>query len=90
MTKHYNIHIKGRVQGVGFRYSAKSVAHTFQIYGFVKNIYDGSVYIEAEGLPDNLSHFIHWCHHGPDRAKVSHVSVIEGEVAGFLEFDTRS
>lgn len=89
MVKHFNITIKGRVQGVGFRYSARSIARSFKISGFVKNVYDGSVYIEAEGLDENLSLFIRWCHQGPDRAKVNHVLVIEGEVQNFSDFETR-
>jgi len=49
MKKHVNITVKGRVQGVGFRYSAMEAAEELGIKGFVRNMPDGSVYIEAEG-----------------------------------------
>jgi two-component system LytT family response regulator len=48
-TYHKNIRITGRVQGVGFRYSARSLASSLGIKGFVRNLPNGEVYIEAEG-----------------------------------------
>ena len=54
MTKHLNIKIYGRVQMVGFRYSAKEMADQLDIKGFAQNSPDGAVYIEAE-LPWALS-----------------------------------
>ncbi len=39
----------GRVQGVGFRYTAKYAAESYDVSGWVKNLYDGSVEMEAEG-----------------------------------------
>ena len=43
------IRFKGLVQGVGFRMTAKSVAHELGIEGWVKNELDGSVVMEAQG-----------------------------------------
>lgn len=83
---HVNIHIIGRVQGVGFRYTALSVARMYNIKGFVKNMPDNSVYIEAEGETNNMDDFIKWCHDGPPRAKVINVIVTQGELVGFSEF----
>ena len=45
------ITVKGRVQGVGFRFSTVREAEELGIKGFVENRMDGSVYIEAEGEP---------------------------------------
>ena len=42
------ITIYGRVQGVGYRYSALHIARGLDLSGFVKNQYDGTVFIEAE------------------------------------------
>ena len=39
----------GRVQGVGFRYTAKYAAESYGVAGWVRNLYDGSVEMEAEG-----------------------------------------
>jgi acylphosphatase len=44
----------GRVQGVGFRYTAKTVATGFEITGTVRNLPDGRVELTAEGLRDEL------------------------------------
>ncbi len=65
----YRIHVKGRVQGVGFRWSAVREAMNRDITGFVKNQYDGSVYIEAEGFREQLLDFIEWCRRGPGFVK---------------------
>ena len=65
----YRIHVKGRVQGVGFRYSAMREAQRRGITGFVKNQFDGSVYIEAEGSRGQLLDFIEWCRRGPGFVK---------------------
>ncbi|MDR3456214.1 MAG: acylphosphatase [Verrucomicrobiae bacterium] len=47
----------GRVQGVGFRYTAKTVATGFEITGTVRNLPDGRVELTAEGLRDELDAF---------------------------------
>jgi len=47
----------GRVQGVGFRYTAKSVATGFEVTGTVRNLPDGRVELVAEGAKDELSAF---------------------------------
>ena len=57
----YKIHVTGRVQGVGFRWSAANEAINCGITGYVKNLSDGSVYIEAEGSRDQLHAFIKLC-----------------------------
>jgi acylphosphatase len=61
----YKIHVRGRVQGVGFRWSTVRAAKYNGIKGFVKNMSDGSVYIEAEGTREHLKSFVNWCIKGP-------------------------
>jgi acylphosphatase len=87
--KHLNIKIIGRVQGVGFRYSALLAAHQFGIKGYIRNLADGSVYIEAEGTERQLEDFISWCKKGPPRAKIFHVSTLQGSLQSFNEFEIR-
>ena len=70
MLKHLNIKILGRVQGVFFRHSAKQKAEELNIKGFARNEPDGAVYIEAEGIEENLKQFLDWCHYGPLLASV--------------------
>ena len=47
----------GRVQGVGFRYTAKTVITGFEISGIVRNLTDGRVELIAEGAPAELESF---------------------------------
>jgi acylphosphatase len=61
----YKIHVKGHVQGVGFRWSAAREARNLGIKGFIQNLPEGSVYIEAEGTPEQLKIFVDWCRKGP-------------------------
>lgn len=48
----------GHVQGVGFRYTTRSVASKFQISGFVRNLPDGCVQLVVEGEPDEIDRFL--------------------------------
>ena len=52
VRKHFII--KGSVQGVGFRYRACHAAEYFGVTGWVRNLYDGSVEMEAEGTPGDI------------------------------------
>jgi acylphosphatase len=47
----------GRVQGVGFRYAAKTVATGYELTGIVRNLPDGRVELIAEGLNTELESF---------------------------------
>jgi len=69
----------GKVQGVAFRYYTREKAVSLGIKGFVKNMRDGSVYIEACGEQDGMKRFIEWCRHGPAMARVTHVEIQEKE-----------
>ncbi len=51
------IFYSGHVQGVGFRYTAKSVATGFEISGIVRNLSDGRVELTAEGTREELEAF---------------------------------
>jgi acylphosphatase len=61
----YKIHVTGYVQGVGFRWRTLREAVSRDIKGFVRNMSDGSVYIEAEGSKRQLKDFVEWCKKGP-------------------------
>ncbi len=86
---HVNITIIGDVQGVGFRFSARNAARTYRIKGYVKNNFDGSVYIEAEADKSSLDKFISWCYEGPAHAKVKDVTVSKGTLQNYKAFDIR-
>ena len=51
------VHYSGRVQGVGFRYTAKKTAAGFEVVGTIRNLPDGRVELIAEGLRSELEEF---------------------------------
>ena len=51
------IFYSGRVQGVGFRYTVKTVAAGFEVTGTVRNLLDGRVELVAEGSREELEAF---------------------------------
>jgi len=65
--------IDGRVQGVGFRYSAQRKARDLGLTGWVRNKMDGTVEILAEGSPNKLAAFLSWLKSGPPFAFVTKV-----------------
>lgn len=48
----------GRVQGVGFRMTARRVARGYQVSGFVRNLRDGTVELVAAGAPGEVDRFL--------------------------------
>ena len=48
----------GRVQGVGFRYTTRTIARVYEVTGFVRNLADGGVEVVAEGPVDQLNGFL--------------------------------
>ena len=87
--KHLNIQIFGRVQGVGFRFSTVQAARKLGIKGFVKNEYDGSVYIEAEANPEQLNDFTNWCRNGPYYSDVADLRINEDTIKNFETFEIK-
>jgi acylphosphatase len=55
--KRLHIYYSGRVQGVGFRYTVKSLAQGFELTGAVRNLADGRVELLAEGADSELKEF---------------------------------
>lgn len=86
----YKIHIEGYVQGVGFRWGAAREARLRDIKGTVRNLPDGSVYIEAEGIPRQLDSFVEWCKVGPRAGHVESVTIDKFEPVNYSEFQIES
>lgn len=57
MTR-FIVHFSGRVQGVGFRYTAREIAARYAVSGFVENLADGRVRLVAEGSQDELHRYL--------------------------------
>jgi acylphosphatase len=78
--------IKGKVQGVFYRATAKKVADKLQITGWIKNTDKGDVESMVTGTSESLNEFINWCKQGPDSAIVSVVTVTPQPEKSFHEF----
>lgn len=87
---HYKINVMGHVQGVGFRWSASREARNRGIKGFVKNLSNGSVYIEAEGPIKELNSFVEWCKKGPGIGFVESVTIDTLPPVDFSDFRIES
>jgi len=77
--------IEGRVQGVWFRDSTRNEATRLNCTGWVKNRFDGSVELVAEGSQEEVKKLIEWCHHGPPGARVTMVHEIKEDYTGKFE-----
>jgi acylphosphatase len=89
MIRSYKIIVKGKVQGVGYRFNAQATAHKYDLTGFVKNMHDKSVLIHAEGQEENVNKFIEWCYVGPRHSDVTEVKAEEQEVVGYHTFEIK-
>ncbi len=78
--------IEGKVQGVGYRYSAKVKAESLCIKGSVKNMRDGTVFLTAQGEKALMENFVRWCHKGPPGSLVRKIEKVHGKIEGFSEF----
>jgi len=67
--------VTGRVQGVFFRQSLKAKSIQNDVFGWVKNLQDGSVECLLEGNEKNISILVEWANSGPANAIVENVEV---------------
>jgi acylphosphatase len=65
--------VRGRVQGVGFRYTCLHEARLRGLSGWVRNTPDGDVEVWAEGPKEKLEIFLRWLRRGPPGARVDAV-----------------
>lgn len=70
-----HILVSGGVQGVGFRYFVRQTALRLALTGWVRNLDDGDVELEAQGTPENLRLFIAQVRTGPRFARVRGVRI---------------
>lgn len=82
-----HLRIKGLVQGVSYRASARDEALRSGLAGWVRNLPNGDVEAFAQGPTTAVAAFVAWCKTGPDEARVSAVEVTEASddqrVVGF-------
>ena len=81
--------IEGRVQRAGFRASCNRRALDLGISGWVRNLSDGRVEVQAEGPPLALSELRAWCEVGPPGARVVRVTPSQLPITGDDWFEVR-
>ena len=89
MKKSIIIKVSGKVQNVGFRFYTKKAAKSLGINGYVKNLPDGSVYIEAEAEDYIIDQFVEWCRKGPSWARVEKINIQENDIMNYVGFTIR-
>jgi acylphosphatase len=79
--------VTGRVQGVGFRYFVQKKANELGVNGWVRNRWDGTVELTAEGERDALEQLLAAVRRGPSGARVLSLDEqwlpASGEFSGF-------
>lgn len=78
--------VKGKVQGVGFRSFVYRRASELGIVGFVRNLPNGSVEVEAEGEDIDVDTLVDYCRIGPTRARVDSIVAMTQSNVGYTEF----
>jgi acylphosphatase len=81
--------IRGRVQGVGYRWWATQQAQALGVDGWVRNRADGSVELQAEGEAAAVERLVAACRAGPPAAWVEAVESVEAEDEGADRFEQR-
>lgn len=81
--------IEGRVQGVWFRESMREQAERHRVAGWVRNLPDGRVEAHVQGEDDGVDTLLHWCHDGPERARVDRVTATPAGAAASEGFQVR-
>jgi len=75
MARRIHAIVSGRVQGVSFRAATLFEARRLGLVGWVRNLADGTVELEAEGPDEPIAALLAWCEHGPPAARVTGVAV---------------
>ncbi len=88
MTVAKRVYYSGRVQGVGFRATAREIAHKYVMAGFIRNLPGGDVELVAEGEPVAVDAFLEAVAHAM-AGSISHTAVHDEPTAGLTGFTIR-
>jgi acylphosphatase len=89
MSVQYEILVRGRVQGVGFRASARNQARSLNLKGWVENNTDGTVRVVICGKKEDCTQFIQWCRRGSGYSWVESLEIKEIPSELFTSFSIR-
>lgn len=79
--------VRGRVQGVGYRFFAERAARELDVRGWVRNLPDGTVETLAEGEERALARYFARLRQGPRGARVETLVEEEAPPGGFASFE---
>lgn len=79
--------IKGKVQGVFYRSTARKIAGKLNLAGWIKNTKDGNVEAIATGDQEQLQEFINWCKKGTEKAEVEDIIITQETETPFKGFE---
>ncbi|AZZ38516.1 acylphosphatase [Acidipropionibacterium jensenii] len=85
-TVHVHVIVRGRVQGVGFRWFTQSAAESLGVAGTVRNCADGTVKAELEGPEEDVDSVVAMLHRGPGMSRVDGVETMPAAVTGMSGF----
>jgi acylphosphatase len=66
--KRVRILVEGRLQGINFRYHTQQQAQKLGLAGFVRNLSDGRIEIDAQGDDESVEKLLTWCQEGSQSA----------------------
>ena len=81
--------VHGVVQGVGFRYQVDAAARRLGLGGYARNLFDGTVEVEAEGEADAADQLVQWIRSSPGSSSVSSVDATLIDPRGDTDFVIR-
>lgn len=70
-----HVYLKGRVQGVGFRASARRKAKKLSVTGWIRNLFDGRVEAVVEGNQEKVNKMVNYLRNGPQFAQVEDIEI---------------
>ncbi|MFE1644211.1 acylphosphatase [Microbacterium sp. P01] len=82
--------VRGDVQGVGYRYTARMIAEGIPVTGWVRNLRDGTVEAEIEGSASQVDDMLAWMAQGPPGSRVDDARVTDAAPTGDRGFDVRA
>ena len=82
--KRLNLFVKGRVQGVGFRYYTYQIGMTLILKGWVRNRFNGDVEVLAEGPKNRLNLLLREIRKGPPYSHVDDIDITWSDPVGDL------
>lgn len=89
MGKGVRCRVTGRVQGVWYRGATQTEARRLQLQGWVRNLEDGRVELQASGDERDLQALVDWLWYGPPAAEVTDVDCEWSDHTSFDDFTIR-